>query len=36
MLSRADLGYQGTIGLECSPSLPMDQLLALTREKLAL
>jgi len=29
-----DLGYSGAIGLEYFPSLPMDQSLALTREKL--
>ena len=29
-----DLGYSGAIGLEYFPTLPMDQSLALTREKL--
>jgi hydroxypyruvate isomerase len=29
-----DLGYQGAIGLEYFPSLPMDQSLALTRQTL--
>jgi hydroxypyruvate isomerase len=34
MQSLQDLGYSGAIGLEYFPTLPMDQSLALTRQKL--